>query len=67
MINILTQVASYGEERSLWVNKAIKSPPGRNWTLDKKSSSRKLVANTKSRHHKLPQLFFKLSQTELNG
>jgi hypothetical protein len=37
------------------------------WTLDKKSSSRKLLANKKSRHHKLPQLFFKLSQTELNA
>ncbi|OYE03041.1 DUF5674 family protein [Nostoc sp. 'Peltigera membranacea cyanobiont' 232] len=26
---VLTQVASYREKRSHWINKAIKSPPGR--------------------------------------
>jgi hypothetical protein len=35
------------------------------WT--KKKCSRKISANRKSRHHKLPQLFFQLSPTELNA
>jgi hypothetical protein len=33
----------------------------------KEAGSRLILANQKTTHQKLPQLFFKLSKTELNG
>ncbi|MEH2032822.1 MAG: VOC family protein [Nostoc sp.] len=41
--------------------------PPDNWTLDKKKKFASVTREIKTTHHKLHQLFFKLSPTELNA